>query len=45
MKFINSLFAILDKRMNALDYKNRNVIYEVFWRREEYNQLTPIKSI
>ena len=38
MKFSKSLFAILDKKMNAIDYQKRNLIYEDYWRREGGNQ-------
>ena len=45
MKFINSPFAIIDKRMNALDYQKRNFIYQDFWRRERDYQYKTNKSI
>ncbi len=35
MKFINSPFAILDKRLNALDYQKRNLLNKDFWKREK----------
>ena len=41
MKFLNSPFAILHKRVNELDYQKRKVIYEEFWRRERDNQPIP----
>ncbi len=37
MKFITSPFAILDKRMNVLNYQKRNLIHEVFCRIERDN--------
>ena len=38
MKFINYHFAMLDRKMNALDYQKKNLIYEDFWRRKRDNQ-------
>ena len=34
MKFTNSLFSILDKNMNVLDYQKRNLIIEDYWGKE-----------
>ena len=38
MKFTNSPFAIIDKKMNALDYQKRNLINEDYCGRENDNQ-------
>ena len=43
MKFINSPFAISDKKMNALDYQKRNLIFEDYWRRERESQTNLIR--
>ena len=45
MKFINSPFAILDKKLKALDYEKRNLRYEDFCESERDNQCTFNKSI
>ena len=45
MKFINSPFAILDNRLNALDYQKRNRINKDFWKRAKDNQGILNKSI
>ena len=44
MKFSDSPFAILDKNINGLDYRKRNLIYEYFSRRERENKPTHNKS-
>ena len=43
MKFINSPFAIQEKRINSLD-KKRNLIYDEFWRIDRDNQRNINKS-
>ena len=45
IKFINSPFAIINKRMKELYYQKRNLIYENFCRRERDNLRTLNKSI
>ena len=39
MKFTNSPFTILDKKMKALDYQKRNLINEDYSGRENDNQI------
>ena len=45
MKFINSPFAIIDKRMNALDYQKKEFYILGLLRRERDYQYKTNKSI